>query len=252
MKKILVGFAALSLMFSGAASAITDPAWSFGNVSLNKLDWSGGTQERASHLKDFTFIELEGGAGYAGGDVYGFLDIEDFSNYSSAEDVKLSGKLVTKFYTPVEKVSVYHQTFFVASKDFDTVDTVLGLAYSANVGDVRFTPFVGAQYSSHDADWQSNFSGMNGYMAGWTAMYDFTVGQEKFSVTNWHEVTFGRNHEYLKTASEAKELGHNGALSLWWHPTRHLTTGVQWRYADNKIGSNGNVNAAIYTIKYNF
>lgn len=261
MKKF-ISVVALSagMFFSGAtlANPVEEkgidliPNWQFSNVSLNKLDWSSGTQERAPHLKDFTFIEIEGGAGFDWGSTYGFLDIEDFSNYKSRDDIKLSAKFVSKVNTPIQNVSVYQQTFVVASKDFDTVDTVLGLSYATNVMGVNFSPFVGTQYSSHDADWQSNFSGMNGYMAGWAAMYDFEVGSEKFSLTNWHEITFKRTHEYLKTAGEIRETGHNGALSLWWHPTRHLTTGVQYRYGDNKIGSKGNVNAAIYTIKYNF
>lgn len=262
MKKFISVLAlSAGMFFSGATLAsqstleedsMFTPTYAFGNVSLNKLDWSSGTQERAPHLKDFTFIEIEGGMGFKWGDIYSFTDIEDFANYSSREDIKLSGKIVVNAYTPIENVSVYHQTFFVSTNGFGTVDSVLGLSYKADVFGVKFTPFAGVQYSNHDADWQSSFSGKNGYMAGWTAMYDFQVGSEKFSVTNWHEVTFARNHEYLRTAGELRELGHNGALALWWHPTRHLTTGVQYRYGDNKIGGHGNVNAAIYTVKYNF
>lgn len=260
MKKVIAAIAMSATLFTGTIAAAESeskeidftPNWKFSNVSLNKLDWSTGTQERAPHLKDFTFIELEGGAGYNWGDIYSFLDIEDFANYESREDVKLSGKIVANIYTPVENVNVYHQTFFVSTDGFRTTDHVLGVSYRTDVLDVKLTPFVGVQYSNLDASWHEGFSGKNGYMAGWTAMYDFQVGSENFSLTNWHEILFARNNEYLRLSNEVKELGHNGALALWWHPTIHLTTGVQYRYGDNKIGGNGNVNAAIYTVKYNF
>ena len=264
MKKFISTIAISAMLFAGTASAAatmdekpfdTVPNWQFSNVSLNKLDWSSGTHERSGgNLKDFTFIEIEGGAGFDWGDTYGFLDIEDFTNYGSRDDIKLSGKYVVNVYTPIENVSVYHQTFVVATKDFDTADSVLGLSYRTDLLGVKVAPFAGVQYSSHDADFEGkhNFSGMNGYMFGWSAMYNFEIGSEKFSATNWHEITVGRTHEYLKAAGEAREFSQNGALSLWWHPTRHLTTGIQYRYGDNKIGTHGNANAAVYTIKYNF
>lgn len=262
MKKF-ISVVALSagMFFSGATLAATPqtesvdwtPNWQFSSVSLNKLDWSSNTTTtRGQHLKDFTFLEVEGGAGWNWGDVYGFLDVEDFANYRSEQDIKLSAKYSVNVYTSIPDVSLYHQVSVVESKDFDTLDAVVGLSYRTNVMGVKFAPFAGIQYSSHDADWQSNFSGMNGYMIGWSAAYDFTVRQEKFSVTNWHETTVGRTHEYLKASNEVKELAQNGAVALWWHPTRHLSTGVQYRYGDNKIGVHGNVNAVIYTIKYNF
>ncbi|MGL5762700.1 MAG: outer membrane protein OmpK, partial [Plesiomonas shigelloides] len=35
-------------------------------------------------------------------------------------------------------------------------------------------------------------------------------------------------------------------------PTPSITTGIQYRYADKKLGSEAYQNAMVYSIKYNF
>ncbi|WP_308447103.1 outer membrane protein OmpK, partial [Salmonella enterica] len=44
----------------------------------------------------------------------------------------------------------------------------------------------------------------------------------------------------------------NGAVALWWNATPHLTAGVQYRYADNKLGESFLQDGIIYSIKYLF
>ena len=250
MKKFVTA-ALIGLTVFGSA-AIAAPNYTFGNVSINKLDWSGTSTEKAGHLKDFDYIELEGGAGYDWGDVYGFADFENFGDYEKVSDVQISTKAVITVNTAIDNVAVYHHTYAAISDGFNVRDHVLGATYTGIKGDnwsVR--PFLGAVYSAHDTDFNGAWHGMNGGMFGWTAMYDFQVGGEKFTLSNWNEYTFARDETYLAKAGESGN-GMNGAAAIWWNVSPRFTTGVQYRYADNKLGSKSNLNAAIYTVKFNF
>ncbi len=80
---------------------------------------------------------------------------------------------------------------------------------------------------------QTYYTGDNGYVLGWVAGYSFSLGSEKFSVTNWNEYEFDRDASYA--AGNGGKDGINGAVALWWNATPHLTAGVQYRYADNKL-----------------
>ena len=46
-----------------------------------------------------------------------------------------------------------------------------------------------------------------------------------------------------------KRQGLNGAVALWWNATSHITTGIQYRYADDKLGEDFYQDAIIYSIK---
>ncbi|GAL06786.1 putative exported protein precursor [Photobacterium aphoticum] len=63
MRKSLV---ALSVLAAAAAlPAQAEYLYGFGNVSVNYLDWSKGTEQRSGGFKDdFVYLELEGGAGF--------------------------------------------------------------------------------------------------------------------------------------------------------------------------------------------
>lgn len=249
MKKF-VSAALIGLTMFGSA-AIAAPNYSFGNVSINKLDWSSSSVEKAQHHKDFDYIELEGGAGFDWGDIYGFADFEKFADYKSMDDVQISTKAVITLNTAIEDVSVYHHTYAVISNGFNTRDHVLGAAYSIKGDNWSVRPFVGAVYSAHDSHFNGNWGGYNGGMFGWTAMYDFQVGGEKFTLSNWNEYTFDRDQTYLAKAGETGN-GINGAAAIWWNVSPRLTTGVQYRYASGKLGATGDLGAAIYTVKFNF
>ncbi|MGL5564138.1 MAG: outer membrane protein OmpK, partial [Plesiomonas sp.] len=214
MKKFLVS---LGIVLAAASTTATAADYSFANMSINKVDWSDGTNSRAGHLKDFDFLEIEAGAGNQYGDVYGFIDFENFASYSKVEDMQVSMKGVTTLNTAVPNMAVYHQTFAYMSKDLKSTDTVIGASYQLRYDALSVRPFLGVQLSTHNASFnEDSFNGMNGMMLGWTAMYDFTAFGEKFQVTNWNEVTFARDSEYLRITGEADKVGLNGAVAAWW------------------------------------
>lgn len=244
------------------AEDATTPLWSFANVSVNYLDWSDGTEVRTADNAakgDFPYLELEGGAGFSWGEFYGFLDFENpghdrFDEASGGKDnFRTAAKLTSHFYLGESPFSIYAHVYDFRDYGFDLreQDQILGLGYRHTFANgLWFKPFLGAARVQSDG-----FTGMNGFMAGWVAGYDFTAFGQDFSVTNWHEQTFGRDDDYLEqnyVGDKADAVGTNGALSLWWHPHERLTSGVQYRYADEKLGTPGQYqNAMIYTLKLN-
>ncbi|WP_446719012.1 outer membrane protein OmpK [Halomonas sp. SH5A2] len=253
---------------ASAASSVNadtfDPIWSFANVSVNYLDWSDGTEDRTANnatKSDFMFLEIEGGLGYEWGEFYGFFDFENPTNdqfdeaSGGTDNFRTAGKLTSHIYLGDSPLSIYAHLYDFRDYGFNLreQDQILGLGYIANFENgLWIKPFLGA------ARVQSNsYTGSNGFMAGWVAGYDFTAFGQDFGVTNWHEQTFGRDDEYLEQnyqppESKANSVGTNGAVSLWWHPTELVTTGIQYRYADEKLGTPNNYqNAMIYTVKLN-
>lgn len=52
----------------------------FANISLNYFDWSQWAENKSAHStgkKDFAYLELEEGANFNWGELYGFLDVEN-------------------------------------------------------------------------------------------------------------------------------------------------------------------------------
>ena len=85
---------------------------------------------------------------------------------------------------------------------------------------------------------------------GWVAGYSFMLGREKFTVTNWNEYEFDRNEKYA--AGNGGADGINGAVAFWWNASPNLTAGIQYRYADNKLGEAFLQDGFIYSLKYMF
>ena len=238
------------------------PLWSFANVSVNYLDWSNGTESRTSTnaaKSDFTYVEIEGGAGFSWGEFYGFFDFENptndqFDESSGGKDnFRTAGKVTSHIYLGDSPLSLYAHVYDFRDYGYNSreQDQILGLGYRTTFANgLWFKPFIGAARVQSDG-----YTGMNGYMAGWVAGYDFAALDQNFSVTNWHEQTFGRDDDYLVqnyVGDKAGSVGTNGALSLWWHPNDLITTGVQYRYSDNKLGTpNDYQNAMIYSVKLN-
>ena len=260
----------LAALGAGALFAVSalqanaaQPLWSFGNVSLNYLDWSSGTERRTADnaaKSDFFFIELEGGVGFEWGEFYGFADLENptndqFDEGSGGQDnLRTAAKVTSHIYLGDSPFSVYAHVYDFRDYGYNSreQDQILGAGYRHTFGNGLWVkPFLGAARVQSDG-----YTGMNGYMAGWVAGYDFTAFDQAFSVTNWHEQTFDRDDDYLEqnfVGDRAGVVGTNGALSLWWHPSDLITTGVQYRYANNKLGTpNDYQNAMIYSIKLNF
>ncbi|MFQ9949450.1 MAG: outer membrane protein OmpK [Escherichia coli] len=70
-------------------------------------------------------------------------------------------------------------------------------------------------------------------VAGWVTGYSFMLGSENHP-HNWNEYEFDRDATYA--AGNGGKEGLNGAVALWWSATSHITTGIQYRYADDKLG----------------
>lgn len=241
MKKFLAATTLLLATFCLSLTVLAEESKGFTSVSYNNMDWDGKT--------DNQYIEVEKGGVYNWGTFYGFVDVEQFDKYSSSEDVKLSVKTV---FTVNQEIGIndYVQIFAYAEKDFQVLDAVYGKQLTFNGDKWWFNPFAGIQYSAINNNFaNTSFEGVNGAMIGWTAGYSIT---DKIQITNWHEFTTMRSSEYLATSGETSDLGMNGALSAWYHFTPNFTTGIQWRYADNKLGSSHGSNAIIYTVKVNF
>lgn len=253
-----------SLAVAGAAAlAISAPAsaeqyYGFATASVNYLDWTDKAEDRASFggKKDFYYIEVEGGAGFSWGDVYGFFDIENPHNLGDEDAGARGFRLATKGSIAVNLGSsnwnLYSHVYHFEDTGFSDTNLVIGTSYDyfTDFG-FWFKPFIGA----HIENQTFAGNGFNGYMAGWVLGYDFEMAGQKFSISNWHETEFGRKDQF-RNGADGRELdsyGQNGAVALWWHlPNSKVTTGIQYRYYDQKLGDANYGDALIYTLKYNF
>ncbi len=239
-----------------SAPVAAEQYYGFANVSANYLDWSGGTTDR-SGKEDFLYIEIEGGAGYDWGDVYGFIDFEnpgkgewnkDQSGDDFSDQVRIAAKGSVAVNVGDTNWNYYGHIYSISdSSGFYEQNIILGVSYDLNTDfGLWVKPFLGAHYV------HNNFigAGFNGGMAGWVLGYDFKLADQNFSVTNWNEIEFARDDVYQ--ASNGDSTGLNGAVALWWNATSDFTLGVQYRYADQKLGSATYQNAMIFSAKYNF
>jgi len=245
------------------ASSFLNTNYSWFDVSVNYLDWSSGTEKRTedagARKADFLYLEFEGGMGWDWGDLYFFTDWENPGRSFSADKAPDNGRWVIKpvldINIPAQEddwwkgFQIHIQEYYLYGKDFRVSNTVLGLAYKYQVENFFIRPFIGFHYANDNF----NPGEWNGYMAGWTFNYDFQLASLKFSLSNWNEIEFDRDSHYGgSNSADGRSWGINGAVALWWHATDHITTGIQYRYADHKLGYSGYQNGVIYTLKYNF
>lgn len=255
MKKTLLCTVALASFIGNAnAEIVLGYKDGFANINVNYLDWSHNTEKKSkdtTRKKDFVYIELEGGANFNWGELYGFIDLENPLNKQHEEPSKnqrYTIKTTARIYLGDTDFNLYGHLYGTWSLpgekyggNFHEVNTLLGVGYNTAFGDLWFKPFIALHYVD-----QSFYSGTNGYVLGWVAGYNFKMFEEDFMVTNWNEFEFGRHKRY------GKRSGINGAIALWWNATSHLSTGIQYRYANNKLGDNFYQDAVIFTLKYNF
>lgn len=214
----------------------------FSNVSANFLDWTSGTENKSTKI-DFVYLELEGGAQYDWGDLYGFFDYENPGK--TGEDVRTAAKGALNYYLAGTRAGLYAQVYNFTAFGFNDQNRVLGVSYTFGNEAWTFRPFIGA----HDVS-QTFYSGSNGYMAGWVFTWFFDMFGEKFMLADWHEYEFQRNENYA-TGNGGRE-GTNGAASIWWNGPQGLSLGLQWRYAQNKLGTPGDLSAVISSVKLFF
>jgi hypothetical protein len=228
------------------------PNYTFIDTSVNYLNWNSSTEKKSAQ-KDFVYLELEGGAGWDWGEFYAFLDIENptHSYYDTpADDLRISIKPIVDIYL-ANHFSLHIQDYYLNSDSFYVSNLVLGFSYkyTSDYG-LWFTPFLGSHYQS-----STYYSGFNGYIGGWVFNYDFTFSEQNFTLFNWNEIEFLRDKEGYEledgtAIGDGKSYGFNGALSLWWHYNQKLTTGLQYRYAKYKLGSDEYQSGVIYSLKY--
>ncbi|AXT48610.1 MULTISPECIES: outer membrane protein OmpK [Chromobacterium] len=242
----------LALALVGGCTLAQAGDYSFGNVSANWLDWSNRTTEQ-SGKRDFGYLEAEGGMGGNWGELYGFFDLENpgkGNNGTGTKDRRYTTKVVARYnMTQIGNVPVqlYGHVYDTRGNEFFTQNRVLGLGTSLSFGNLTIKPFIGVH---NELDSFGIGSGYNGYMAGYVMMYPFQAFGQDLMITQWHETELNRQDKF--TNPYIRKTGQNGALALWWTPVKAITTGIQYRYADQKLGSKAYQNAVIYSIKYNF
>ncbi len=234
-------------------SSLNASNYSFIDTSVNYLDWSSSTESN-SLQKDFAYLELEGGASWDWGEFYGFTDIENpLKKYNSPtpDNLRLALKPILDIYIQ-NGFALHLQTFYLNSKDFYVNNLVAGVSYKyrSESGDFWIIPFLGAHYQN-----STYYTGFNGFMAGWSFNYDFKLFEEDFYLFNWNEIEFSRASQSYETIDgeaigDGKSYGLNGALSCWYKITPSFTTGIQYRYAKYKLGSDSYQSGIIYSLKY--
>ncbi len=233
------------------------PNYTFWDVSVNYLDWSSGTEQRAegkTNFSDFVYLELEGGAGWNWGEFYFFADLENptksWDNVPT-DDRRVVLKPILDVKLGETGLYVHLQDYFLKSKTFFVNNLVPGIAYRYSTEHFWIRPFIGPHFQE-----STFYDGFNGWMAGWVLAYDFRISGQKFSLTNWHEFEWGRDEEHYlfegNPVGDGRSHGLQGALALWWTPINEITAGVQYRYSNYKLGLDAYATALIYSLKYNF
>ncbi|KYJ86615.1 outer membrane protein OmpK [Sulfurovum riftiae] len=233
------------------------PNYIFWDISMNYLDWSSGTEQRAkgkTDFSDFVYLELEGGAGWDWGEFYFFADLENptksWDNVPT-DDRRVVIKPILDVKLGETGLYIHLQDYFLKSKTFFVNNLVPGIAYKYSIECFWIRPFIGPHFQE-----STFYDGFNGWMAGWVFAYDFRISGQKFSLTNWHEFEWGRDEEHYlyegEPVGDGRSHGVQGALALWWMPIKEITAGVQYRYNNYKLGLDAYATALIYSLKYNF
>ncbi len=246
MKKQITSNLLVLCTLAFSTSAMANYLYGYGNVNVNYLNWAEHTKEASGGFKrDFAYIELEGGAGFSGGEAYGFFDIENVQESMDSTRIATKGSVAIK--TGLDELRVYLQSYYTEDSGWHIWNNVAGVSYNFSGTNWIFAPYIGLHYTD-----TSGFVDMNGGMLGWFATCNFDLSTQRFQITNWHETEFARESGYTELGPETSDPSANGALALWWHATSHTSAGCQYRYAYNKLGQSDYNEAIIYTLKYNF
>lgn len=237
MRKSALAAAVMAAGFSATASA--EYLYGFANVSINRLDWSDKTENR-SHQNDFTFLEIEGGAGFDWGEVYGFFDLEN-PHKSNDEGRATAMKGTIRYNIGSSGFNLYGHIYDLNGSGFYEQNRLLGVGFNYRNASFFWQPFLAVNNTENN-----DVSGFNGYVAGWVLGYGFNLMDQDFMVTNWNEYEFDRDAEYVGGQS-----GLNGAAALWWNMNEKITLGLQYRYAEEKLGSPTYQDGFVYSLKYN-
>ncbi|UPQ88509.1 outer membrane protein OmpK [Vibrio sinaloensis] len=243
----------LALGVIAAAAAIPAQAeylYGFGGMYLDYQNWDHGTGKSQDNFggdlksRNKAVLGIEGGAGFDWGQIYGFYDYEGVDSASDKRGASAKG---TIHYNLMDtKVSLYAQVYNTNGVNFNEQNRVLGLGYTGLQGDGwAFTPFIGVHEIS-----QGSINGANGGMAGWVGFYNTELAGQSFTFSTWGEYEFGRNEEY--TAAQGGKTGWNGSVNAMWNVTKDWSTGVLYRFTENKLGIKGYGDILIYRVNYKF
>ncbi|WP_146490690.1 outer membrane protein OmpK [Vibrio sp. T20] len=232
--------------------------YGWGDISINYYDWTKDTETRSYGFKnDYGFIEIEGGANFSWGEIYGLFDMElqenvnEFGQKISGQSIGSTSKGNIAVKTGLGDLRYFSQTYSTESLGYHFRDSVFGVSYLITDSNWSFAPFIGIHHVNTE-----DFADFNGGMFGWVGYYNFELSDQSFSITHWFESEFSRSSEYLESniasGTETDSLSANGAISLWWNATSNVSTGIQYYYAHNKLQQSKTDSAIIYTIKYNF
>jgi hypothetical protein len=236
-------FTTLCLVLLASPAVFAEYQWGFADLNLNYLNWDKGTEEKSTKT-DFTFLEIEGGAQHSWGELYGFYDVENVGK--TGDEMRTAAKGSARYYLGNSNISLYAHVYNFTSQGFAEQNRVVGFGYQFVEGAFWFKPFLGVHEVS-----QTFFNGYNGFMTGWVLGYSFKVNGQSLAINNWHEIEFARREAYALSNGNSK-TSHNGAASIWWNVSSNYSLGLQWRYAVDKLGTAGTMNATITTLKYSF
>ena len=243
----LVIFSLLLLPMALKAKDITTPNYTYQNISINQLNWSDNTKTRTTNgQKDFSYIELEGGAGFDWGEFYGFVDIENPTKSYKDTDKSLHVALKPVFDIKLNDNYYLHiQNYLFRSHTYSVNNLIVGLSTKYKTDNFWIIPFLGSHYKDDTYN-----SELNGYMAGWSFGYNTRLFNENITITQWHEMEFARDKDHY--AANGSSHGMQGAIKFFWHIDSNYTVGLQYRYANDTLGYHAYQNAIIYSLKYNF
>jgi hypothetical protein len=254
MYKILLIFLTFSLPLLAEKSSSFTPNYHYENININYLDWSQETQSLESK-DDFAYFGIEGGASWDEGDFYGFFNLENpLNSYSEEAPSDLRYSAFADIDINIKNGFKLHlQNYHLHSQSFYVNDFVVGASYKykSDFG-LWVKPFLGLHFTN-----STYFDGFNGMMTGWLFSYSFTLFEQNFNLFQWNEIEFARDTKFYKNedgslTGDSAKWGLNGALSAWWLINNTFSTGIQYRYADNKLGSADYQSAFVYTARYHF
>ena len=251
MKNLKLFF--LLFVLNGILHADYTPYYSFSNIGVNYFDWTQDTHDKTSK-EDFAYVSAEGGAGWKWVEVYANVNLENpTKKYSDKSPDNLRYTAYIDVDVKVAKgFRVHFQNFFLEGLDYYVNDFVLGASYKYKYDSkLWIKPFIGVHHTT-----DTYYKGFNGYMAGWVLDYNMNFFGENFEVFWWNELEFDRNRDFYLSdnvpVGDGKSYGLNGSMNFFWHINKSVTTGIQYRYAEHKLGSIAYQSGMVYMLKYNF
>lgn len=247
---LLCSLLATSSGVSLPVQAALDYKYSFGSINAGYANWNSGfvdvgRGEVWKAMADF-------GINFREAEFYSFYESNVLNHSVSGRNHSISAmthvRLFDSDYTFFGKL--YGQWDNSWSDDLDMFYGLGYLGFSGKWG--FFKPYIGLHNQSGDyvSKKYGQTSGWNGYVVGWTAVYNFMLFGEKFSLSDWNEIELGRNDAYAE-----QQFGHsalNGGLVLAWKFYPRWKATITYRYFDNKLGYDGYGDQMVYMVGYEF